>query len=155
MLTADECFVVKNLKSWIKSIVNQVCLVRVVFSSSQKVIELNSYIISLASVECKRMTYLCLRLYICSVKSTGVVCNSNHTKFRIVYLDTDVLNTALLVIHNVRCNPLLPGSPLPDLYPIENSSVQWFEHMLWRLFKMNFQWKVPICRFKQAKTQCE
>ena len=42
----------------------------------------------------------------------GVGCITEHAKFRIVCLDTDVLNTALVAIHNIRCNPL------PDL--IEN-----------------------------------
>ena len=42
----------------------------------------------------------------------GVGCITEHTKFGIVCLDTDVLNTALVAIHNIRCNPL------PDL--IEN-----------------------------------
>ena len=50
------------------------------------------------------------------VESTGVVWITNHAKFRIVCLNTDVLNSALVLIHNVRCNRL------PD--PIENSSVQ-------------------------------
>ena len=42
----------------------------------------------------------------------GVGCITEHAKFGIVCLDTDVLNTALVAIHNIRCNPL------PDL--IEN-----------------------------------
>ena len=42
-------------------------------------------------------------------------CITNHSKFRIVCLDTDVLHTALVAIHNARCNPL------PD--PIENRLV--------------------------------
>ena len=42
----------------------------------------------------------------------GVGCITEHTKFGIVCLDTDVVNTALVAIHNIRCNPL------PDL--IEN-----------------------------------
>ena len=42
----------------------------------------------------------------------GFGCITEHAKFRIVCLDTDVLNTALVAIHNIRCNPL------PDL--IEN-----------------------------------
>ena len=36
----------------------------------------------------------------------------NHEKFRIVCLDTDVLRTALVAIHNARFNPI------PE--PIEN-----------------------------------
>ena len=36
-----------------------------------------------------------------------VECISNHSKFRIACLEMDVLNTALVAIHNVRCNPLL------------------------------------------------
>ena len=28
-------------------------------------------------------------------------------QFRIVCLDSDVLNTALVAVHNIRCNPLL------------------------------------------------
>ena len=47
--------------------------------------------------------------------STGVDCITEHAKFRIVCLDIDVLNTALIGIHNARCNPI------PD--PIENRSV--------------------------------
>ncbi|XP_073241599.1 P2X purinoceptor 7-like [Porites lutea] len=43
---------------------------------------------------------------------SGVGCITEHAKFRIICLDTDVLNTALVAIHNIRCNPL------PDL--IEN-----------------------------------
>ncbi|XP_020625490.1 uncharacterized protein LOC110062885 [Orbicella faveolata] len=43
---------------------------------------------------------------------SGVECITDHAKFRIVCLDTDVLNTALVAIHNARCNPL------PE--PIEN-----------------------------------
>ena len=39
----------------------------------------------------------------------GVGCITEHAKFRIFCLDTDVLNTALVAIHNIRCNPL------PDL----------------------------------------
>ena len=46
---------------------------------------------------------------------SGVECITNHTKFRIVCLDTDMLNTALVAIHNARCNPL-PG-------PIKNRLV--------------------------------
>lgn len=45
----------------------------------------------------------------------GVDCITDHAKFRIVCLDTDVLNTALVAIHNARCNPL------PD--PIVNRQV--------------------------------
>ena len=37
---------------------------------------------------------------VCSVDSTGVVWITNHAKFRIVCLDTDVLNSALVLIHN-------------------------------------------------------
>ena len=46
---------------------------------------------------------------------SGVECITDHAKFRIVCLDTDVLNTALVAIHNARCNPL------PE--PIENRLV--------------------------------
>ena len=46
---------------------------------------------------------------------SGVECITSHAKFRIVCLDTDVLHTALVAIHNARCNPL------PD--PIENRLV--------------------------------
>ena len=46
---------------------------------------------------------------------SGVECITAHAKFRIVCLDTDVLNTALVAIHNARCNPL------PE--PIENRLV--------------------------------
>ena len=48
---------------------------------------------------------------------SGVECITDHAKFRIVCLDTDVLYifTALVAIHNARCNPL------PE--PIENRLV--------------------------------
>ncbi|CAH3171281.1 unnamed protein product, partial [Porites evermanni] len=36
---------------------------------------------------------------------SGVGCITEHAKFRIVCLDTDVLNTALVALHNIRCNP--------------------------------------------------
>jgi len=35
---------------------------------------------------------------------------TNHSKFRIVCLDTDVLHTALVAIHNACCNP--PPDPI-------------------------------------------
>ena len=38
---------------------------------------------------------------------SGVGCITEHAKFRTVCLDTDVLNTALVAIHNIRCNSLL------------------------------------------------
>lgn len=47
--------------------------------------------------------------------TAGIECVTEHNKFEVVCLDTDVLNTALVGIHNARCNPL------PD--PIENRSV--------------------------------
>ena len=37
---------------------------------------------------------------------SGVECITDHAKFRIVCLDTDVLNTALVAINNARSNPL-------------------------------------------------
>lgn len=37
---------------------------------------------------------------------TGVTCITTHEKFRIVCLDTDVLRTALVAIHNARLNPI-------------------------------------------------
>ncbi|CAH3176616.1 unnamed protein product [Porites lobata] len=37
----------------------------------------------------------------------GIGCITEHAKFRIVCLDTEVLNTALVAIHNIRCNSLL------------------------------------------------
>ncbi|KAK3726602.1 hypothetical protein QZH41_012030 [Actinostola sp. cb2023] len=43
---------------------------------------------------------------------TGVDCITEHPKFIVVCLDTDVLATALIAIHNARCNPV------PD--PIQN-----------------------------------
>ena len=46
---------------------------------------------------------------------SGVECITDNAKFRIVCLDTDMLNTALVAIHNGRCNPLLE--------PIKNRSV--------------------------------
>ena len=46
--------------------------------------------------------------------TAGIECITEHNKFGIVCLDMDVLNTALVGIHNARCNPL------PD--PIENRS---------------------------------
>ncbi|KAK3726600.1 hypothetical protein QZH41_002609 [Actinostola sp. cb2023] len=42
----------------------------------------------------------------------GVDCITEHPKFIVVCLDTDVLATALIAIHNARCNPV------PD--PIQN-----------------------------------
>ena len=36
----------------------------------------------------------------------GVRCITEHPKFGIVSLDTDVLSTALIAIHNVRLNPI-------------------------------------------------
>lgn len=37
----------------------------------------------------------------------GVDCiTTGHAKFKIVCLDTDVPNTALVAIHNAHCNPL-------------------------------------------------
>ena len=44
-----------------------------------------------------------------------IECITGHSKFRIVCLDIDMLHTALVAIHNARCNPL------PD--PIENRLV--------------------------------
>ena len=35
----------------------------------------------------------------------GVDCITEHHKFEIVCLDTDVLATALVAIHNARCTP--------------------------------------------------
>ena len=46
---------------------------------------------------------------------SSVECITTHSKFRIVCLDIDVLHTALVAIHNARCNPL------PE--PIENRLV--------------------------------
>ena len=46
-----------------------------------------------------------------------IECITGHSKFRTVCLDTDVLHTALVAIHNACCNPL------PD--PIENRLVFW------------------------------
>ena len=46
-----------------------------------------------------------------------IECITGYSKFRIVCLDIDVLDTALVAIHNARCNPL------PD--PIENRLVFW------------------------------
>jgi len=43
---------------------------------------------------------------------SGVECITDLAKFRIVCLDTDVLNTALIAIHNARRNPL----PEPNLF---------------------------------------
>ena len=59
-----------------------------------------------------RRTSRSKRLFIICFCLLGVGCITEHAKFRIVCLDTDVLNTALVAIHNIRCNPL------PDL--IEN-----------------------------------
>ena len=36
----------------------------------------------------------------------GVRCITEHPKFGIVCLDTDVLSTALVAIHNARLNPI-------------------------------------------------
>ena len=44
-----------------------------------------------------------------------IECITNHSKFRIVCLETDVLLTALIAINDARCNPL------PD--PVENRLV--------------------------------
>ena len=44
-----------------------------------------------------------------------VECITNHCKFRIVCLDTDMLHTTLVAIHNACCNPP------PD--PVENRLV--------------------------------
>ena len=38
-----------------------------------------------------------------------IECIASHSKFRIVCLDIDVLHTALVAIHNARCNPPLPN----------------------------------------------
>ena len=46
------------------------------------------------------------RIIICFC-SSGVGCITEHAKFRIVCLDTEVLNTALVAIHNIHCNSLL------------------------------------------------
>jgi len=46
------------------------------------------------------------------INSSGVNCITEHPKFIVVCLDTDVLATALIAIHNARCNPV------PD--PIQN-----------------------------------
>ena len=59
-----------------------------------------------------RRTSRSKRLFTICFCLLGVGCITEHAKFRIVCLDTDVLNTALVAIHNIRCNPL------PDL--IEN-----------------------------------
>ena len=42
----------------------------------------------------------------------GVRCITEHAKSSIVYLDMDMLNTAIVAIHNAHCNP--------ELDPIEN-----------------------------------
>ena len=57
---------------------------------------------------------LCVSLHFSFALSAAVDCITEHAKFRIVCLDTDVLNTALVGIHNARCK-------MPD--PIENRSV--------------------------------
>ena len=44
-----------------------------------------------------------------------IECITNHSKFRIVCLETDVLLTALVAINEAQCNPLLD--------PIENRLV--------------------------------
>ena len=44
-----------------------------------------------------------------------IECITSHSKFRIVYLDIDVLHTVLVAIHNACCGPLLD--------PIENRLV--------------------------------
>ena len=36
----------------------------------------------------------------------GVECITTHAKFEIVVLDKDVLQTALVAIHNARLNPI-------------------------------------------------
>ena len=53
-----------------------------------------------------RRTSRSKRLFIICFCLLGVGCITEHAKFRIVCLDTDVLNTALVAIHNIRCNPL-------------------------------------------------
>ena len=52
-----------------------------------------------------RRTSRSKRLFIICFCLLGVGCITEHAKFRIVCLDTDVLNTALVAIHNIRCNP--------------------------------------------------
>ena len=47
--------------------------------------------------------------------NSTAACITNHSKFRVVCLETDVLHTALVAIHNAHCNPL------PD--PIKNRLV--------------------------------
>ncbi|XP_068733080.1 P2X purinoceptor 7-like [Montipora capricornis] len=58
--------------------------------------------------------FCCQELEVLNQKfdESGVECITDHAKFRIGCVDTDVLNTALVAIHNARCNPL------PE--PIEN-----------------------------------
>ena len=77
---------------------------------------------------------------------SGVECITAHAKFRIVCLDTDVLNTALVAIHNARCNPL------PE--PIENRLVvlkilpqELFVHCIFRIFLISSRtWRLAAYR---------
>ena len=77
---------------------------------------------------------------------SGVECITDHAKFRIVCLDTDVLNTALVAIHNARCNPL------PE--PIENRLVvlkiqpqKLFVHCIIRIFLISSRtWRLVAYR---------
>ena len=47
-----------------------------------------------------------LRLFSSFWVLKGVRCTTEHPKFGIVFLDTDVLSTALVAIHNARLNPI-------------------------------------------------
>ena len=77
---------------------------------------------------------------------SGVECITDHAKFRIVWLDTDVLNTALVAVHNARCNPL------PE--PIENRLVvlkiqpqKLFVHCIIRIFLISSRtWRLAAYR---------
>ena len=49
----------------------------------------------------------CMLILVFRVILKGVDCITDHAKFRVVCLDTDVLHTALVALHNARFN-LLP-----------------------------------------------
>ena len=89
-------------------------------------------------------------LFIICFCQSGVGCITEHAKFRIVCLDTDVLNTALVAIHNIRCNPL------PDL--IENRWVVAFFFFLARrivppsMYSVNILYLCLFCFFNFPRT---